>query len=34
MSPLPMLHHDIMTIVGVCTYRQYVIYRAPRHKFP
>jgi len=26
MSPLPRLHHDIMTIVGLFTYRQYVIY--------
>ena len=27
MSPLPRLHHhDILTIVGLFTYRQYVIY--------
>ena len=27
MSPLPRLHHhDIMSIVGLFTYRQYVIY--------
>ena len=27
MSPLPRLHHhDIMTIVGLFTYRQYIIY--------
>jgi len=26
MSPLPRLHHDIMTVVGLFTYRQYVIY--------
>ena len=27
MSPLPRLHHhDLMTIVGLFTYRQYVIY--------
>ena len=37
MSPLPRLHHhDILTIVGLFTYRQYVIYiyvpiRTPRN---